>query len=201
MILQKNPKETASWLWIPRPSKQNNKVKDNKTKGLSKDYAFQWSYGTSESLSLLFPGIKGYGLHYAERDGEQYLFPKLDETSNVGQYLIEKLNVPEEQAANIALSVTSDLYWGDQPFTNGPVYLGAVICFLFIFAMFYLRGPHKWWILTASILGILMAMGKNFPSFNYLLFDYLPMYNKFRVPTMTLVVPQLLFPLAARIGT
>jgi len=177
-------------------SKNNNKVEGNKTKGLMKEYAFQWSYGRAESMSLMFPGIKGYGLHYAERDGEQYIFPKLDEDSHVAQYLIDK-NVPEDQAANIAMSVTSDLYWGDQPFTNGPVYLGATICFLFIFAMFYLRGPHKWWILTASLIAILMAMGKNFSGFNNFLFDYLPMYNKFRVPTMTLVIPQLLFPLAA----
>ena len=178
-------------------SKQNNKIKDNKTQGLSKEYAFQWSYGKTESMSLMFPGVMGYGMHYAVREGEQYLFPKLDESSNVAQYLVEKLNVPEDQAANIALSVTTDLYWGDQPFTNGPVYLGATICFLFIFAMFYLKGPHKWWILTASALAILMAMGKNLPGFNYFLFDYLPMYNKLRVPTMTLMIPQLLFPIAA----
>ena len=182
---------------VMEDTKKDNKIVDNKTKGLSKEYAFQWSYGRTESLSLMFPGIMSYGLHYAERDGEQYLFPKLDETSNVGQYLVEKLNVPEDQAANIAMSVTTDLYWGDQPFTNGPIYLGATICFLFIFAMFYLRGPHKWWILTASALAIFMAMGKNFSDLNNFLFDYLPLYNKFRVPTMTLVIPQLLFPLAA----
>ena len=177
--------------------KQTSKIEGNKTKGLSREYAFQWSYGKAESLSLMFPGIMGYGLHYAERDGEQYLFPKLDENSQVAEYLVEKLNVPEDQAANIAMSLTTDLYWGDQPFTNGPIYLGATICFLFIFAMFYLRGIHKWWILTASALAILMAMGKNLPGFNYFLFDYLPLYNKFRVPTMTLAIPQLLFPLAA----
>jgi len=178
-------------------AKQNNKVEGSKTKGLMKDYAFQWSYGRAESMSLMFPGIMGYGTHYAERDGEQYIFPKLDEGSHVAQYLVDKLQVPEDQAANIAMGLTTDLYWGDQPFTNGPVYLGATICFLFIFAMFYLRGPHKWWILTASILAIFMAMGKNFAGFNNFLFDYLPLYNKFRVPTMTLVIPQLLFPLAA----
>lgn len=174
-----------------------DKQKDDKTQGLSKEYAFQWSYGKAESMSLLFPGVLGYGMHYAERDQEPYLFPKLDENSNFVHHFTDKLNVPEEQAANIGLQFSSRVYWGDQPSTVGPVYLGAIICFLFLFAMFYLDGKHKWWILTASVLAILMAWGDNLPSFNYFLFDYLPFYNKLRVPTMTLVIPQLLFPIAA----
>ncbi len=169
-------------------------VKEGKTTGLSKDYAFQWSYGKMETFSLMFPGIKGFGLYGSQRDGEQYLFPTLDEKSNLATYLTEKMNVPEDQATNFALQSSSDLYWGEQPVTSGPVYLGAVICFLFIFGMFYLDSKHKWWILGVSIFGILLAWGNNLPGFNYFMFDHLPFYNKFRVPTMTLVIPQLLFP-------
>jgi hypothetical protein len=172
-------------------------TKDSKTTGLQKDYAFQWSYGKMESFSLMFPGIKGYGSHYAERDGEQEMFPKLGENSNLYKHLTEKLNVPEGQAENFALNLSQRVYWGDQPFTGGPVFLGAIICFLGILGLFLLDGKHKWWILACTILGILMAMGKNLPGFNYFLFDHLPLYNKFRVPTMTLVIPQIVVPILA----
>lgn len=176
--------------------KSNNKdaVKDGKTTGLSKDYAFMWSYGKTETFSLMFPGVQGYGLHIAQRDDEQYIFPKLDESSNTAGFFSQALNVPEDQAANYAMQQSGSVYWGDQPFTNGPVYLGAVICFLFIIGMFYLDGKHKWWILATSIFAILLSWGHNLPGFNYLMFDYFPLYNKFRVPTMALVIPQLLVP-------
>ena len=175
-------------------------IKGSKTVGLTKDYAFMWSYGKAESLSLMFPGVMGYGSHTAERDGDQYIFPKLDENSNVAKFLVEKLNVPEDQAINIAQQQSGALYWGNQPFTNGPVYLGAVICFMFLFGMFYVDNKHKWWILVISVLGILLAWGNNFPAFNYFMFDHFPLYNKFRAPTMTLVIPQLLFPVIASLA-
>ena len=75
--------------------------------------------------------------------------------------------------------------------------LGAIICFLGILGLFLLDGKHKWWILIATVFGIIMAMGKNLPGFNYFLFDHLPLYNKFRVPTMTLVIPQIVVPILA----
>ena len=172
-------------------------VSGGKTAGLSKDYAFMWSYGKTESLSLMFPGVKGYGAYVAQRDGEQHIFPKLDENSHIAKYLVEKLNVPDDQAGNYALQSSSNLYWGDQPFTSGPVYLGAIICFLFIFGMFYLDRKHKWWLLAASVFGIMLAWGSNFAAFNYFVFDWVPLYNKFRVPTMAMVIPQMLFPIVA----
>ena len=180
---------------------QTNKGKENivdgKTTGLSKDYAFQWSYGKMETWSLLFPGVQGYGMHYAEKDGDPYIFPRLDEKSHTAAYAEETLNVPGDQAANIALQNSTYLYWGDQPFTSGPVYLGAVICLLFIFGLFFLDNRDKWWILGASLFGILLALGSHFASFNYFMFDHFPLYNKFRVPTMALTIPQLMFPLMA----
>lgn len=183
-------------LVMDKKQNTNDVIKGNKTKGLSKEYAFQWSYGWEESLTLMFPGVQGYGQHYAERDGDQFMFPKLTESSNVAKFLTDKLNIPEEQASNIALQMSGNLYWGDQPFTSGPIYLGAIVCMLFLFAMVYLDGTHKWWILTAAILGVLMALGKHFPAFNYFLFDHFPFYNKFRVPTMALEMTGLVVPIA-----
>ena len=187
-------------LVMDKKQNTNEVVEGDKTKGLSKEYAFQWSYGWQESMTLMFPGAQGYGSHGAERDGEQFLYPKLTETSHVAQFLTGKLNVPEEQAANIALQQSGSLYWGDQPFTAGPIYLGAIVCMLFLFAMVYLDGTHKWWILTAAILGVLMALGKHFPAFNYFLFDHFPLYNKFRVPTMALEITGLVVPIALALG-
>ncbi|MFT3907919.1 MAG: YfhO family protein [Ferruginibacter sp.] len=181
-------------------SKKKDVVKDGKTVGLSKDYAFQWSYGRAETFSLMFPGINGYGSYYTERDGEPYLFPKLDENSNTAKFFTDKLNVPGDQATNYAFQQSQGIYWGGQPNTNGPVYLGAIICFLFLFGMFYLDNKHKWWILAVSIFGILLSWGHNLTGFNYFMFDHLPLYNKFRVPTMTLVIPQILFPVIAALA-
>lgn len=174
---------------------KNEKVAGGKTTGLSKDYAFQWSYSRAELLSMMFPGVKGYGLHYAVREGEPYMFPQLKEDSKVVSYMAEQF--PQAPSDQIAQQMSQSVYWGDQPFTNGPVYFGAVICFLFILSMFYIDKRYKWWILAASVLGALLALGHNLDGFNTLMFNYFPLYNKFRVPTMALVIPQILFPLAA----
>jgi hypothetical protein len=131
-----------------------DKISGGKTTGLSKDYAFQWSYGKAETMTLMFPGVQGYGFHYAEREGDQYIFPKVEENSNVVKYMNEKLNLPQNAIDQLSFNMSQSLYWGGQQFgTNGPVYLGAIICFLFILGMFYLDGKHKWWILAASFLG------------------------------------------------
>ena len=150
----------------------------NKTKGgLDKDYAFTWSYGIDETLTLLVPGIYG-----GSSGGE------LTEKSTVAKVLTEQ-GVPEENAIQIAGSLPT--YWGPQPNTSGPVYLGAIICFLFILGLVYLDTWHKWWIAAVTVFAIMLAWGGNFKAFNYFLFDYMPVYNKFRAPTMALVIPQL----------
>ena len=155
-----------------------------KSSGLPIDYAFQWSYGKLETYTLLVPDI--YGGHSSGGT--------LDASSNVGQK-IESLGASEDQAGNFAASMGT--YWGDQPFTSGPVYIGAVICLLFIFGMFYLKSRDKWWIFIACLIGIILSWGKNFPEVNDFIFNHVPMYNKFRVPTMALFIPQLLMPLLA----
>ena len=81
--------------------------------------------------------------------------------------------------------------------TSGPVYFGAVICFLFIFGMVYLKTWHRWWILAVCVFSILLSWGSNFAGFNEFVFNHLPLYNKFRAPSIILVLPQLLFPLVA----
>jgi hypothetical protein len=157
-------------------------AKDIKTKGgLDKDYAFRYSFGFGETLTFMVPGLYG-----GSNGGDEYKAP----TKFTDKF--SELGVPEEQAIQYE---NGSSYWGDQPLTSGPVYLGAIVCLLFIFGMVYLKSWHKWWLLAASVLGVVLAWGANLKGFNYFLFDYLPFYSKFRAPTMALVIPQLCFPL------
>ncbi|HEY0676911.1 MAG TPA: YfhO family protein [Chitinophagaceae bacterium] len=159
----------------------------NATKGgLDKDYAFNWSYGVSETFTLLVPRAYGGSNGGREHTGSTAF---TDVMLDVG--------VPEENSIQMLNGYS---YWGAQPNTSGPVYVGAVIFMLFVFAMVYVRSWHKWWIFAAVVFGILLSWGKNFSAFNYFLFDYMPFYNKFRAPTMSLVIPQLLMPLLAVYG-
>ena len=164
--------------------------KGNKTKGgLDKDYAFNWSYGIAETFTLFVPGVYGGGTGTREFTENSKLADKLEE-----------LGFPE---ANALQYVNHYSYWGSQGGnlgTAGPVYLGAVICFLFFLGLVYVRSWHKWWILGATIFGIVLAWGKNFSAINYFLFDYMPFYSKFRSPSMALVIPQLTVPLMAALG-
>ncbi len=152
------------------------------TPGLPIDYAFQWSFAPTEVFSLIVPDIYGGKTSSSE----------LGTDSHVEKVAIDK-GVPEDQADQFVQGDFS-AYWGAQPFTEAPVYLGAVICLLFVFGLMYLKTVDRWWVVAACALAILMSWGKNFSSFNDFLFYHLPMYNKFRVPTMALVIPQLLFP-------
>jgi hypothetical protein len=160
--------------------------KDKTKGGLDKGYAFRWSYGISETLTLFVPGMQGGGSAGKEISGDSKFAGKLTE-----------MGFPEDNALAIA---NEKAYWGDQPGTAGPVYLGAVICFLFILGMVYVKSWHKWWILSICLVGIVLAWGRHFAAVNYFLFDYLPLYSKFRAPSMALVMPQLGFPLLAALG-
>ncbi|WP_052323866.1 YfhO family protein [Flavihumibacter sp. ZG627] len=168
----------------------------NKTAGgLNKDYAFGWSYGISETLTFIVPSIYG-GSSGNVVNGEAV--SEFGENTRTAEVLAEKTGMQGEQADSFVKQLPA--YWGAQPGTSGPVYLGAIICFLFILGMVYVRSWHKWWILAATIVGIILAWGKNFSSINYFLFDYLPFYNKFRAPSMAMIIPQLTFPLLAALG-
>jgi hypothetical protein len=145
---------------------------DKKTNGgLDKEYAFRWSNGIGETFCIMIPYL------YGGSSGES----------------ADKAPKTSEAIGGNAESLP--IYWGPQPFISGPVYFGAVICFLFVLGLMVVRSPHKWWILVAAAVGIILSWGKNFDAINYFLFDHLPMMNKFRTPSMSMVIPQFLFPL------
>ncbi|GAB4333282.1 MAG: YfhO family protein [Bacteroidales bacterium] len=155
--------------------------KENRTSGLDKDYATQWSYGIAETGTLLIPDFHG-GASYGA----------LSENSNVARVLKQN-QVPDNQIRNLLRAMPT--YWGTQPFTSGPVYVGAIVFFLFIFGLFYLKGPWKWWLLAATLLSVLLSWGKNFPLLTDFFLHYIPGYNKFRAVSMTLVIAELTLPL------
>jgi hypothetical protein len=152
-------------------------IAEKTSSGLDIDYAFNWSYGRGELLTLLIPNA--YGGASAESLGRDSEFYKT--IRSYGQ--------------QVGKEVLAPTYWGTQPFTSGPVYFGAIVCFLFVLGMFVIKNPLKWWIAGASLLFIILALGKNCASINNFLFYHLPMYNKFRTPSMALVIPGLTFPL------
>ncbi len=145
--------------------------------GLDRDYVFGWSYGNAEAWTLLVPNFKG---------GSSSVPLGKDES------VLEKVNPNYRQ--NIA---NFSSYWGDQQFTSGPVYVGAIICFLFLLGLFIVEGNDRWWLLAGTILSIFLAWGKNFPGFNYWMFDHFPAYNKFRSVTIALVIAEFCMPVLA----
>jgi Bacterial membrane protein YfhO len=149
--------------------------------GLTKEYAFEYSYGIQESLSFLIPNING-----GASAGE------LSKTSETYKFL-QKQGVPN--AAQVVKRLP--LYWGEQSFTAGPVYFGAIIFFLFIFGLFIVKGKDKWWILATVLLTIALSWGRHFMGLSGFFFDNFPLYNKFRAVSSILVVTSLLFPLLA----
>ncbi|HLP19079.1 MAG TPA: hypothetical protein VK174_02190, partial [Chitinophagales bacterium] len=154
----------------------------NKGGGLDIDYATRWSEGASdfEFLSILIPNIKG-GASGSELSTNSASYKALS-----GNGI--------QSADNIVKRMPT--YWGDQPFTSGPVYLGAAIFFLFVLGLMVVRSPIKWALLAISIFFLLLSFGHNTPFFE-LCFNLLPVFNKFRTPTMALAVLQITFPLLA----
>lgn len=134
----------------------------NTSTGLERGYAFSWSYGVEETYTLLVPGAMGGGS--GEKVSTESAFYK---------------TFHSQQAP---------LYWGDQPFTSGPVYFGAVMMLLFMLGLLVTKGPERWWLLGAAVLATLLAWGHNLPGFNNWVFDHVPLYNKFRTPSMALVL-------------
>ena len=152
---------------------------ENKTTGLNKDYATSWSYGKMETFNLMIPNLMG-GASGSE----------LSEDSDVYQVL-KKNRVPN--AKNIIKRMPT--YWGDQPFTSGPVYIGAVICFLFVLGVFIVKGRLKWWLISCTLLSFTLAWGHNMMWLTDIFLDYVPGYNKFRSVSMILVIAELTIPL------
>lgn len=147
--------------------------KDKKTGGLDKEYAFRWSNSIGETFCILVPYLYGGG------SGE------------------DASHAPATSDAIGGRAEQLPTYWGPQPFLSGPVYFGAIICFLFVLGLMVIRSPHKWWIAAVSLLAIMMSWGNHFAAFNYWIFDHIPVMNKLRTPSMVLIIPEFLFPLVA----
>ena len=148
-------------------------------KGLNLDYATAWSYGINEMPNLMIPNFNG-----GSSSGE---LPLDSETGK----LLKRAGQPHLKETMKALP----LYWGPQPFTAGPMYLGAISIFLFVLGLFLCKGREKWWILTATVIAILLAWGNHFMWFTKLWFNYAPMYNKFRTVSMALTILQVTVPM------
>ena len=146
--------------------------------GLDRDYAFQWSYGIGETGTLLIPNFYG-GANGGSLGGKKS--ETLKAMVNAG--------IPEENAMGFAEHGYS--YWGEQPGVGGPVYAGAIIMFLFVLGAFLIKGNTKWWLVITAIIFVMFSWGKNFPALNYLMFDYFPVYNKFRGVTSIMSLVQL----------
>ena len=149
-------------------------------KGLDLDYATSWSYGWEELPNLMIPDFNGGSSSGAVN-------PDKSETIQLLRRAGQK-NLKETAKA-------LPLYWGPQPFTAGPMYMGAITIFLFILGLGLYKGREKWWLLAVTILAILMAVGSHFMAFTKLCFNILPLYNKFRTVSMALVVLQVALPL------
>lgn len=160
--------------------------KENRTSGLDKDYATGWSYGKMESFTFLIPGFNG-----GASNGS------LSEKSDTYNALINN-GIDRNQAKKVIANLPT--YWGPQPGVGGPIYLGAIIIFLFVLSLFITDGKQKYWIFVATILSIMLAWGKNFQPLTDFFLHYVPGYNKFRAVSMTLVIAEFLVPLLAIIG-
>ena len=147
--------------------------------GLERDYITQWSYGIGETWTLLVPNTKG-GASVPLSANETAMAKANSDFLPIYQQLGQ--------------------YWGEQPGTSGPVYVGAFVIFLFILGLFLVKGPVKWALLAATILSILLSWGKNFMGFTDFFLDYVPMYAKFRTVASILVIAEFTIPLLAMLA-
>ena len=147
--------------------------------GLERDYITQWSYGIGETWTLLVPNVKG-GASMPLSHNETAM----------------------EKADNNFLSLYDQIgqYWGEQPGTSGPVYVGAFVMFLFILGIFIVKGPLKWALVAATVLSIMLSWGKNFMGLTDFFIDYVPMYAKFRTVASILVIAEFTIPLLAMLA-
>ncbi|MAQ31519.1 MAG: hypothetical protein CMD26_02125 [Flavobacteriales bacterium] len=154
--------------------------------GLDKEYATAWSYGKVETFNMLFPNFVGGSSH-----------SKLSEQSNLFQAL-RKNGVSKKDSRNFIQS--TPLYFGPQSFTSGPVYIGALVCLLFLMSFFVIKKPVKWVFLLLVLFSLILAWGKNFPIVTNFFLDHVPLYNKFRTVSMILIIAQFAIPVFAIMG-
>ena len=162
---------------------EGDKVTAVKTVGLDTSYAFEYSIGKTEALTFLMPNAYG---------------GSSTNTIKEGSAVAEKLKnrgVDENTAEQVAQNMPQ--YWGALPYTAGPAYFGVIIFILGLLGFVLIKHPIKWGLVAAAAVGIFIAMGKNFGAFNFFLFDHLPLFNKFRAPSMAQVIPQFIFAVSA----
>lgn len=147
--------------------------------GLERDYITQWSYGIGETWTLLVPNVRG-GASVPMSENQTAMEKADPQFSGIYQQIGQ--------------------YWGDQPGTSGPVYVGAFVVFLFLVGAFIVKGPLKWALVASTILSILLSWGHNLMWFTNLFIDYVPMYAKFRTVASALVIAEFTIPLLAMLG-
>ncbi|MBQ7662560.1 MAG: YfhO family protein [Prevotella sp.] len=147
--------------------------------GLDRDYITQWSYGIGETWTLLVPNAKG-GSHNEHLGDSKSAMEASSNQQGVKEFCAQWYS-----------------YWGEQPFTAGPVYVGAFILFLFVLSLFIVKGPMKWALLGVTILTVMLSWGKNFMWLTNIFIDYVPMYASFRTVSSILVVAEFTIPLMA----
>lgn len=162
---------------------KQGKVEDQTDSGLERSYITNWSYGIGETWSLLIPNVRG---------GASVPLA-MDKTA---------MKKADAQFNNAGIYSAFTQYWGEQPGTSGPVYVGALVCMLFLLSLFIIpnKNPLKWALLIATILSILLSWGKNFMGFTDFFIDHVPMYSKFRTVSSILVVAEFTIPLMALLG-
>lgn len=163
----------------------DGKVNTTKTSGLDTSYAFEYSIGKRESLTFLLPNSFGGGHSRNFKEG-----------SAIAKKLTEA-GIDEANAEQLAQGLPQ--YWGALPYTAGPAYLGVIVFILGLLGLVVNKGPLRYGLLLATILGVFISWGKNLMGFNLFLFEYLPLFNKFRAPSMAQVIPQLTLGVSALI--
>lgn len=154
-------------------------VTNQTSSGLDRDYITQWSYGIDETWTLLVPNAKG----------------------GASVPLAANAKAMEKADPNfMQIYQQMGQYWGDQPGTSGPVYVGAFVLMLFVLGLFIVKGPMKWALLGATVLSILLSWGHNFMPFTDFFLDYVPMYSKFRTVASILVIAEFTIPLLAMLA-
>ena len=156
------------------------------SKGLDYDYITEYSYGKLESFNLFIPRFMG--------GGSSEPLPDNPKSMNA----IMQLGASSQEANQILNQVP--MYWGDQPIVAAPAYIGAIIVFLAILALFLIKGKLKWWLVTGIILSLLLSWGKNFSILTDFFIEYIPLYNKFRAVSSIQVLLELLMPILAILG-
>ncbi|MDR1594718.1 MAG: YfhO family protein [Prevotellaceae bacterium] len=164
---------------------------ENKTSGgLDRSYVTDYSYGIGETFTLLIPNAKGGASGYMGND---------EKAAKKIVSLVQNNSRLDNRAKNSLVQqvASSNTYWADQPFTSGPVYVGAFIVFLFVFGLFIVKGWFKWVLLISTVMSIMLSWGHNFMWLTNLFLDYLPYYNKLRAVSSILVVAELCIPILA----